>query len=47
MKAAADCNTFKVSFPVAMIYCAVEGMISWEFSDDFWIQMCVRDMTRY
>ena len=30
MKAAADCNTFKACFPVAIIYCAVEGMTSRE-----------------
>ena len=43
MKAAADCNTFKACFPVAMKYFAVEGMTSWGLSDDSWIQMCVRD----
>ena len=43
MKAAADCNTFKVCFPVAIIYCAVEGMTSRGLSDDSWIQMCVRE----
>ena len=44
MKAAADCNTFKASFPTAMKYCAVEGTTSVRFSDDSWIQMCVREM---
>ena len=39
MKAAADCNTFKASFPTAMKYCADEGTTSGRFSDDFWIQM--------
>ena len=47
IKAAADCNTFKVCFPVAMIYCAVEGTTSRRLSDDIWIQMCVRDKARY
>ena len=43
MKDAADCNTFKASFPTAMIYCAVEGMTSWGLSVDSWIQMRQRD----
>ena len=42
MKAAADCNTFKVCFPMSMIYCAVEGTTSRGLSDDIWIQMCQR-----
>ena len=37
MKAAADCNTFKASFPTAMKYCDVEGTTSVRFSDDSWI----------
>ena len=44
MKAAADCNTFKVCFPVAKIYFDVEGMASRGLSDDSWIQICVREM---
>ena len=44
MRDAADCNNVKACFPVAVIYFAVEGMISWGFSDDSWIQMCVREM---
>ena len=47
MKAAADSNTFKACFPVAMIYCAVERMTSRGFSEDIWIQNCVRDKTGY
>ena len=47
IKAAADCNTFKACFPVAMIYCAVEGTTSRGLSDDIWIQMCVRDKAGY
>ena len=35
MKAAADCNTFKASFPTVMKYFDVEGMTSRGFSDDF------------
>ena len=46
MKAAADCNTFKACFPVAMIYFGVEGMTSREVSDDSWDQMCVRDIDK-
>ena len=44
MRDAADCNSVKTCFPVAVIYFAVEGMISWGVSDDSWIQMCVREM---
>ena len=47
IKAAADCNTFKVCFPMSMIYCAVEGTTSRGFSDDIWIPMCVRDEAGY
>ena len=47
MNAAADCNTFKASFPTTMKYCAVEGMTSRGFSDGIWIQMCVRDKAEY
>ena len=47
MKAAADCNTFKASFPTAMKYFDVEGMTSRGHSDDIWIQMCVRDKIGY
>ena len=47
MKAAADCNTFKVCFPVAMTYCTAEGTTSRGLSEDIWIQMCVRDKARY
>ena len=43
MKAAADCNTTKACFPVAMKYCAVVGITSREISDDFWSQMCIRE----
>ena len=46
MKAAADCNTFNVCFPVAMIYCAVEGTTS-RLSDGIWIQMFVSDKAGY
>ena len=46
IKAAADCSTFKVCFPVAMKYFTVEGTTSRGFSDDFWIQMYVRDKRR-
>ena len=44
MRDAADCNNVKACFPVAVIYFAVEGMISRGFSVDSWIQMCVREM---
>ena len=44
MRDAADCNNVNACFPVAVIYFAVEGMISWGFSDDSWIQMCVREI---
>ena len=40
MRDAADCNNVKACFPVAVIYFAVVGMTSREFSDDSWIQMC-------
>jgi hypothetical protein len=46
MKVAADCNNVKACFPVAVIYCVVEGM-AWGVSDNFWIQMCVREIGRY
>ena len=46
MKAAPDCNTFKACFPVAMIYCAVEGTTSRWLSEVIWIQMCVREKVR-
>ena len=46
IKAAADCSTFKACFPVAMIYCPVEGTTSRGLSDDIWI-MCVRDKAGY
>ena len=42
MNAAADCNTFKASFPTVMKYFDVEGMTSRGFSGDFWIQISVR-----
>ena len=44
MRDAADCNNVKACFPVAVIYFAVEGMISRGFSDNSWIHMCVREM---
>ena len=44
MRVAVDFNNIKACFPVAVIYFAVEGMTSRGFSDDFWIQMCVREM---
>ena len=44
MRDAADCNNVKACFQVAVIYFAVEGMISRGLSDDSWIQMCVREM---
>ena len=47
MRIAADCKNVKVCFPVAAIYCAVVGMTSRVFSDDFWIQMRVREKARY
>ena len=47
MKVAADCNTLKVSFPMAMKYCEFVGMTSRALSDDSWIQMCVRDKAGY
>jgi hypothetical protein len=43
MKLAADCNNGEACFTEALIYCAVDGMTSRGFSDDFWIQMCVRE----
>ena len=43
MRDAADCNNVKACFPVAVIYFAVVGMTSRGVSDDFWIQMCVRN----
>ena len=47
MRVAADCNNSKACFPVAVIYFVVDGMASWGFSDDFWIQMCVRELAGY
>ena len=47
MKAAADCNNLKVSFPMAKIYFDVEGMTSRVLSDDSWIQMRVRNKAGY
>jgi hypothetical protein len=45
MKVDADCNNVKACFPVAVIYCDVEGMTSGGFSDNFWMQMCIREMS--
>jgi hypothetical protein len=47
MRDAADCNNVKACFPVAVIYCVVEGMTSRAVSDNFWIQMCVREIGGY
>ena len=44
MRVAVDCSNIKACFPVAVIYFAVVGMTSLDFSDDFWIQMSVREM---
>ena len=44
MRVAADCNSIKVCFPVAVIYFVVDGTTSRGFSDNFWIQMRVREM---
>ena len=47
MRDAADSNNIKACLPVAVIYFAVVGMTSRGFSDDSWIQMCVREMGGY
>ena len=44
MRAAADCNKVKACFPVAVIYFIVVGTTSSGVPDDFWIQMCVREL---
>ena len=44
MRAAADCNNIKACFPVAVIYSVVDGTTSRGFSDNFWIQSCVREL---
>ena len=47
MRDAADSNNINACLPVAVIYFAVVGMTSRGFSDDSWIQMCVREMGGY
>ena len=46
MKAAADSNTFKACFKVAVIYFAVEGMTSRGFSDSRFLDSEVHQRDR-
>ena len=46
MRVAADCNNAKACFPVAVTYFVFVGTTFWGFSDNFWIQMCVRGVGR-
>jgi len=39
---AADCNTVRTSFPVAVIYSLVVGAAVWEFSDNFRMKSVLR-----